>query len=292
MIKVSNQSGMSDAAFIRLVAAIENETTHPIAKAIITFAKEKQISLDGIVPADIKTKPGYGVSAAIKDQNYKIGKPGWVSEAAASHYNHTYLNEELNGHASKIYVETNGQIIGCILLIDQLRPEAPSAIDMLNHYGITTIMLTGDQAITANRIGQEAGVTEIIADCLPEHKAEELGKLKTRYKKVGMIGDGINDTPALAAAHIGIAMGEGSDAALETADVVLVKNDLMKVAEAIRVSKKMNRIIKQNIIFAMTMIVFLIASNFLTGLALPLGVIGHEGSTIIVILNGLRLLRG
>ncbi len=293
VIHVINQSSLSDDEFISIAAAVENETTHPIAKAIIGYAEQKQADWDDVSLTDIKTKPGYGVSAVMGEQTYKIGKPGWVSEKEADEFKNRFSNEfDLNKQAAQIFVERDGIIIGCFSLIDKLRPEASSAIAQLNRYGIKSIMLTGDQQSAATMIGEETGVTDVIAGCLPEHKAEEVEKLKDRYKKVGMIGDGINDTPALATAHIGIAMGEGTDAALETADVVLVKNDLQKLAEAIKVSKKMNRIIKQNIGFALGMIVILIASNFITGLSLPLGVVGHEGSTILVILNGLRLLKG
>jgi Cd2+/Zn2+-exporting ATPase len=152
-------------------------------------------------------------------------------------------------------------------------------------------MLTGDSQSTAAAIAGEAAIERYIAECLPEKKVESVKELKGEYSSVAMVGDGINDAPALATANVGIAMGEGTDVALETADVVLMKNDLLKIPEAIELSKRMNRIIKQNVIFSITVIMFLICSNFFQAIDLPFGVIGHEGSTILVILNGLRLLR-
>ena len=175
--------------------------------------------------------------------------------------------------------------------MDRVRKETTLAIDRLKAQGIYTIMLTGDSTKTAKVISNESHVDEYIAECLPENKVEHLKQLKAKYGIVAMVGDGINDAPALATANVGIAMGGGTDVALETADIVLMKNDLSRISEAIHLSKRMNRIVKQNIIFSISVIVLLIASNFLQAVDLPLGVIGHEGSTILVILNSLRLLK-
>lgn len=151
-------------------------------------------------------------------------------------------------------------------------------------------MLTGDNETTAKAIAKEAGVSTYVAECLPETKVEHIKHYQKTSGHVGMVGDGINDAPALATASIGIAMGGGTDVALETADVILMKNDLSKIAHAVKLSRKMQRIVKQNIIFSLTVITLLIISNFFQAISLPLGVIGHEGSTILVILNGLRML--
>jgi Cd2+/Zn2+-exporting ATPase len=152
-------------------------------------------------------------------------------------------------------------------------------------------MLTGDNERTAKVIAEEAGVDDYIAECLPETKVTHMKELLAKYGNVGMVGDGINDAPALATATLGIAMGQGTDVALETADVVLMKDDLSRITYAIQLSRKMNRVVKQNIYFSISIIVLLIFSNFFQIINLPLGVIGHEGSTILVILNGLRLLK-
>ncbi|MEW8987172.1 MAG: HAD-IC family P-type ATPase, partial [Bacillus sp. (in: firmicutes)] len=182
-------------------------------------------------------------------------------------------------------------LVALIALKDVVREETKAAIDLLKAKGIYTIMLTGDSEKTAEAIAGESHVNEYVAECLPETKVEKLKEIRKRFGTVAMVGDGINDAPALATANVGIAMGEGSDVALETADIVLMKNDLPRIAEAITLSQRMNRIIKQNVIFSITVIMLLIASNFLQFLDLPFGVIGHEGSTILVILNSLRLLK-
>lgn len=164
-------------------------------------------------------------------------------------------------------------------------------VEELNALGVQTAMLTGDQPETAAAIAREAGLKIVVSECLPDRKVEEAKKLKKTYGTIVMVGDGINDAPALAAADVGIAMGGGTDVALETADVVLMKNELTGLTKMIRLSRKMNTIIKQNVIFSLAVICLLICSNFLQILDLPLGVIGHEGSTLLVILNGLRLLK-
>ena len=181
-------------------------------------------------------------------------------------------------------------ILAAVALKDTLRPEAVQAVRDLKQAGISTIMLTGDNEKTAAAIAAEAGLNTYVAECLPEAKVEQLKKLLADNQTVGMVGDGINDAPALATATSGIAMGEGTDVALETADIVLMQNDLTRITYAIKLSRKMQRIVKQNIFFSIAVIVLLIISNFMQVVDLPLGVIGHEGSTILVILNGLRML--
>lgn len=188
-------------------------------------------------------------------------------------------------------VEIDGKLNALIALKDVVREETKLAIDHLKSHGIHTVMLTGDSEKTARAIAAESHVNEFFAECLPQDKVEQLKTLKAKYKTVAMVGDGINDAPALAIANVGIAMGEGTDVALETADIVLMKNDLPRIAEAIRLSQRMNKIIKQNIVFSILVITALISSNFFQILDLPYGVIGHEGSTILVILNSLRLLK-
>ncbi len=152
-------------------------------------------------------------------------------------------------------------------------------------------MITGDHEETAASIAKEAGLDDWISECLPEQKVAAIEALTEQYDSVIMVGDGVNDAPALAKANIGIAMGSGTDIAIDTADLVLMKSELDKIRLSLRLSKRMNRIIKQNLFFSVSIILLLIAANFTQGLSLPLGVIGHEGSTLIVILNGLRLLK-
>jgi len=193
---------------------------------------------------------------------------------------------------SIVFMENGEKIVALFALKDVVRNEAKKAIRDLHRMGIHTVMITGDNEETARSIADEIGIRQVAAKCLPHEKVNVVKKLLETSAPAAMVGDGINDGPALASANVGIAMGEGTDVALETADIVLMKNDLTKIADAIRLSKRMNRIVKENIFFSIAVIVLLIASNFLQAISLPLGVIGHEGSTILVILNGLRLLRG
>ncbi len=161
-----------------------------------------------------------------------------------------------------------------------MRKETKRAIERLKNLGMHTIMLTGDHPQTARAIRNESGIEDFKAECFPESKVTLIKSLKQNYGAVAMVGDGINDGPALATASVGIAVGEGTDVALETADIVLMKNDLCRIAEAVELSKRMNRIIKQNILFSISVIILLILANFIQALDLPFGVIGHEGSTI------------
>ena len=190
-----------------------------------------------------------------------------------------------------VLVQKNEQVVGILALKDQLREHAKTAISTLQSIGIKPIMLTGDNDSTARKIAADVGVSDYVSECLPDEKLEKIKEIKQTIGTTAMVGDCINDAPALATADIGIAMGEGTDVALETADVVLMKNNLLKIPQAIKLSRKLNRIVKQNLTFSIAVIILLIISNFTTGIDLPFAVIGHEGSTILVILNGLRLLR-
>ena len=153
-------------------------------------------------------------------------------------------------------------------------------------------MLTGDNERTARSIAHELGIDQVYSDLLPENKVEVVRSLQRRYQTVAMVGDGINDAPALAQASVGIAMGTaGSDVALETADIVLMADRLERLVTAIRLGRRSQRVVKQNIVFALSFIVLLLIANFASYMTLPLGVVGHEGSTVLVTLSGLRLLK-
>lgn len=274
---------------LAVASAIESESTHPLAQAITTYSEG--VDHSNIDITSMKHVSGSGVQAVINNELWKIGKTEFVEQASSDRFYNGVAKTLATQGKTIVFVKKQSEIVALFALKDTIRKETKQAIGKLNRRGIQTIMLTGDNDITAKAIANEAGIGEYIANCLPEEKVNQIKQLKETYKNVAMVGDGINDAPALASSNLGIAMGEGTDVALETADVVLMKNDLLKITDAARLSTRMNKIVKQNIIFSLSIIVMLILTNFLQILDLPLGVIGHEGSTILVILNGLRLLK-
>lgn len=221
---------------------------------------------------------------------YKIGKKEFVVKNDDDYLAIEAMNRQNEGK-TVLYVSKNDELTAYIALLDLPAPGAKETVDYFKSHNIRTLMITGDNQATGESIGSLIGVDEVIANCLPDEKAELILELKKRYGTIVMVGDGINDAPALANASIGIAMGAGTDLAMEAADVVLVKNDLQQLSYSHKLSRRLNRIIMQNVVFSIAVIVFLIIVNLLQLINLPLGVIGHEGSTILVILNGLRLLR-
>jgi Cd2+/Zn2+-exporting ATPase len=284
------KDGLLQEDIIWKAASIENHSTHPLANAIVKYAKWN-INKDLFYPECLKDVPGWGVTAEINGEQWKIGKAAFVGKENVDHFANGLAKELASLGNTLVFIEINGELSALIALMDVVREETKLAIDHLKKQGIRTIMLTGDSEKTAQAIAAESHVDEYFAECLPEVKVEKIRQLKAKYKTVAMVGDGINDAPALAIANVGIAMGGGTDVALETADIVLMKNDLPRIAEAIHLSKRMNKIIKQNVVFSITVITLLISSNFFQILDLPYGVIAHEGSTILVILNSLRLLK-
>ncbi|WP_214861230.1 heavy metal translocating P-type ATPase [Exiguobacterium sp. s161] len=276
--------GMDVRAVQQAVASIEAQSNHPLAQAIVDHLKT-----DVREPSTFKDVTGYGIEATVDGVTYRIGKRAF-HDGLDDPFVAIEQSLKEQGHTI-VYVSNGAQIVALYALRDTIRPEAKTAIAALNDLGIATIMLTGDNPVTAAAISREAGLTDFVAECLPEDKVRYIKQYQTEGRTVAMVGDGINDAPALALAHVGIAMGEGTDAALETADVVLMKNDLGRLAYAVHKARKMNRIVKQNITLAIGVILLLIASNLSQFLIMPFAVVGHEGSTILVILNGLRLLQ-
>jgi len=273
---------------LAMLASIESQSNHPLAVAITKYAIDKGLTLERNL--QIEDVPGYGIRVLVDTQELLVGNPRFVGKEMSEQFQQGVAVLLANEGKTVIFMKDHKGIVATVALQDTLRSEAIEAIKQLKQAGILTIMLTGDNEKTASAIAKQAGLDSYVAECLPEMKVNHLKRLLVEHKNVGMVGDGINDAPALAAATSGIAMGEGTDVALETADIVLMQNDLRRISYAIKLSRKMQRIVKQNVLFSISIIMALIVSNFLQVVDLPLGVIGHEGSTILVILNGLRML--
>lgn len=281
---------LTEEEFLFHVASIETYSNHPLATAIVRYTKDR-ISKDLIKPDNMEDISGNGVQAYFGNEFWKVGKAKFVNKEEAEQFHNGIALTFAEEGKTIVYARDEKGIAGVITLKDTVRDEAIEAIEAFKSLGIYTVMLTGDSEKTAKAIAKESHIDAYIAECLPQTKVDEINALNKQFGTVAMVGDGINDAPALATASVGIAMGEGTDVALETADVVLMKNHLPRIADAVKLSKRMNRIIKQNVVFSILVIMVLIASNFLQFLDLPFGVLGHEGSTILVILNSLRLLK-
>jgi len=294
VVDIIVRDDLSEEQLLQYAASIEQYSNHPLARAIVQYAENK--GLGKLAPEHMEDIDGFGVQGWIDGKLWKLGKMDFVGRWEAEQFLDKYAHAnhaqpfDMKGKTA-VYVRDEQGIAGLITLQDTLREEAVIALKELKRAGIRTVMLTGDDRASAEAIAEQCGISDVVANCLPDKKADELARLKQRYGTVAMVGDGINDAPALASASIGIAMGGGTDAALQTADVVLMNNDLPRITEAIRLSRRMNRIVKQNIAFSLAVIALLMISNFMQSLNLPMGVLGHEGSTLLVILNGLRLLR-
>ncbi len=260
-------------------AAIENSSEHPIGQTISKLATQQQIVLP--LATNIQAQPGVCITGEINGELVAVGKvPNQVQWDIQA--------------TDKIiaWVMVNGQVQGAMTFQDQLRPAAAPLIQQLQKLGIHAVMITGDNEACAQSIAVQVGITEFYADLLPEAKVDMIRQLQAKYQRVAMVGDGINDAPALAGANVGIAMGGvGSDVALETANMVLMTDALGKIETAIKLGRRSQRVIRQNIVFALSWIVILLIGNFVGMVNLPLGVLGHEGSTVLVTLSGLRLLR-
>lgn len=282
--------GVTEAELLCLAASLEKLSQHPIAKAIVEHAEARQVELRPA--AAMQAVTGLGVSGLVNGTACLIGKRSLLPDLVMDEDQQGAAEQlEANGN-TVVYVEAAGRFAGWLAVQDVVRSQAAEAVAQLQAMNKQVVMLTGDARPTAEAIARQVGITEIYAEMLPDGKLNIIKDLTRKYGKVAMVGDGVNDAPALAAASIGIAMGAaGSDVALETANVVLMNDDITKIPFAITLGSRTSRVVKQNITFALAVIFILVVTNFWGGLNLPSGVVSHEGSTLAVILSGLRLLR-
>ena len=272
----------ADEDTLKEVVTIEQHSSHPIAEAIVK--KFKTLDLDSVDDSEPVEEI---VGSGMKKGDIIVGKP----DAFKDYTDPSNYRDQIIAGNTNIFVGESEQITGYFSLADQVRDEAVHAVENFQNSDIEVVLLTGDNETVAEKVAGEVGITDYTASCLPEDKVRFVNESQKKSKIVGMIGDGINDAPALANADIGIAMGSGSSVAMESSDVVIVKNNLQKLFYSFMLSNRLNRIILANIIFSISVIVILVLLNIFGLLNLPTAVLFHEGSTILVILNGLRLLR-
>lgn len=277
---------------LHLAASLEAHSSHPLAQAVTRRASELQIALSPV--ADEKNRPGRGVSGEIAGQIVRLGNARLFEEAGIAIPREIEIQIAQFSEMGRptMILGTGSRILGLIALADPMREQTPAALRQLRELGAQNlVMLTGDNARVAAKTAPDAGVSEFRADLLPENKVAVLRELMEKHGAVAMVGDGVNDAPALAAATVGIAMGAGgSDVALETADVALMGDDLSRLPFAVALSRQSRAIVRQNLWLALGVIAVLVPSTLLGFARLGVAVAFHEGSTILVCLNALRLL--
>jgi heavy metal translocating P-type ATPase len=291
-------AGLGEREVLALAAAAENPSEHPLGRAIAAAAHEAGLA---IAPADEFTSaPGRGVSALIRGRRVEIGSPAHLlgdqanAGAAALYLEARARVAQLeDGGQTAAVVRVDGTAAALLAIADRTRPAAGPAVARISEVtGAAPVLLTGDNQRAARRLAGQVGIDDVRAGLLPQDKVDAVHDLQARGARVLLVGDGINDAPALAAAHTGVAMGRaGSDLALDTADAVIMRDDLATVPAVITLSRRARRVVTANLIIAAVIITTLVTWDLAGHLPLPLGVLGHEGSTVIVGLNGLRLLR-
>jgi Cd2+/Zn2+-exporting ATPase len=280
---------------LRIAAALESKSEHPLARAIIQAAEKTGIAAP---PASaFQSTVGKGAEATVEGKRYVIGSERWFRENQAAGFAALSENSKplLEKGRTCVWMGLRDgdsvTALAVLAMADTIRPEARELTAQLHRHGVKkVVMLTGDHRLVAKTIADEAGIDEVRAELLPEDKLRVIGELK-KEGRVMMVGDGVNDAPALATSDLGVAMGgAGTDVAMETADVVLMGDRLENIPLLLSHSRRARRVLIQNLTLASAVIFFLIIAALGFALPLPIGVIGHEGSTVIVCLNGLRLL--
>ncbi|MCY8565734.1 HAD-IC family P-type ATPase, partial [Bacillus sonorensis] len=280
--------------WMTITAAIEKGSQHPLASAIIRKAEENRLNFNGVTVEEFQSITGKGVKAKVNNEMYYIGSPNLFEElhGTISGDKKQKITEMQTQGKTVMVLGTEKEILSLIAVADEMRASSKEVIGKLNNMGIKTVMLTGDNQRTAAAIGKQVGVSKIKADLLPEDKLNFIKELRGKHQSVAMVGDGVNDAPALAASTVGVAMGgAGTDTALETADIALMSDDLSKLSYTIKLSRKALMIIKQNITFSLAIkliALLLVVPGWLT---LWIAIFADMGATLLVTLNSLRLLK-
>lgn len=280
---------------LTITAAIENGSQHPLASAIMRKAEENGLNFKGIVVEEFQSITGKGVKAQVNNEMYYVGSPNLFEETLRNGIE-TSITENITRMQTQgktvMVLGTEKEILSLIAVADEMRESSKEVISKLNHMGVETVMLTGDNQRTAEAIGKQVGVSDIKSDLLPEDKLNFIKKLREKHQSVAMVGDGVNDAPALAASSVGVAMGgAGTDTALETADIALMSDDLSKLPYTIKLSRKALVIIKQNITFSLAIKLVALLLVMPGWLTLWIAIFADMGATLLVTLNSLRLLR-
>jgi Zn2+/Cd2+-exporting ATPase len=267
----------------RVLYTLERQSDHPLARAVTSHLDGTHL-LEGVRTSE---KPGRGMEADVDGVLWQVGR----FEGDACDIAVTLSQEALEEGRTIIPVFKDHVMVGAVTLSDTVRQNAKETVERLKDLGIVPVLLTGDHEGTAKSIAKDVGIDIVHHDCMPEDKVSSIETFRASYGPVMMVGDGINDAPALAKADIGCAMGSAADVSLETSDIVFTNNDLMRIPDAFGLARGFQRITVQNIIFSTSVIVLLMISNVFGIVDLPFGVVAHETSTILVILNSLRLLK-
>ena len=279
---------------LTITAAIEKGSQHPLASALMREAESKGLDFDKLVVEDFQSITGKGVKAKVNNEMYYVGSPKLFEEIhGVLESNQKRQINDIEAQGKTVMVLGNEEeILSLIAVADEIRETSKAVINQLNKIGIETVMLTGDNERTAREIGKQVGVSDVKASLLPEDKLNFIKELYGKHKKVGMVGDGVNDAPALAASTVGVAMGgAGTDTALETADIALMSEDLNQLPYTIKLSRKAVAIIKQNITFSLAIKLLALLLVIPGWLTLWIAIFADMGATLLVTLNSLRLLK-
>ena len=276
-----------DGEVAQLAYSLEKLSTHPLARAITRYGKQQKLDL--LEFEKFESVTGHGLKASCDGEVCWLGRREWIASKGLLVVDQV---PPTDGGLSEIWL-AQGSLLGRVILRDDIRTQARTVLDELRKAGLQTVVLTGDRSSAAEHLRSELQLDEVRAELKPEDKVAVIKSLSDQGKRVAMVGDGVNDAPSLAIAHVGVAMGaRGSDAALEQADVVLMHDRLENFLAAFQLSQRARRIIRQNLVVSLGTVVVLVAFALSGKIPLPVGVVGHEGSTVVVVMNSLRLLFG